>query len=68
MFSPISAIFGVLFLTTTLPNGIRLIDLPARGDSIEIIAGYDEPALTSLISTPAARSLIFNAYVAGGEI
>ena len=68
MFAPISAIFGVLFFASTLPNGVRLIELPARGDSVEIIAGYDEPGLAAFASTPAARSLIYNAYAAGGEI
>jgi hypothetical protein len=68
VFAPISAIFSVLFFTSTLPNGIRLIELPGSGDSVEIIAGYDEPGLTGLASTAGARSLIFKAYAAGGEI
>ena len=68
MFALISAIFAVLFSTTTLPNGIRLIELPANGDSAEIIAGYDEAGLTGLREMPALRLLIFNGYAAGGDI
>jgi hypothetical protein len=68
VFAPISAIFSFLFFASTLPNGIRLIELSASGDSVEIIAGYDEPGLPSLSSTAAERSLIFNAYAAGGNI
>jgi len=68
VFALISAIFAVLFSTTTLPNGIRLIELPANGDSAEIIAGYDEAGLTGLREMPALRLLIFNGYAAGGDI
>ncbi|HSU89503.1 MAG TPA: hypothetical protein VLL56_11735, partial [Terriglobia bacterium] len=71
MFALISAIFAVLFSTTTLPNGIRLIELPANGDSAEIaeiIVGYDEAGLTGLREMPALRLLIFNGYAAGGDI
>ena len=68
MLTSISAIFALLFIPLTLPNGIRLIELPSNGDRVEIIAGYDEPGLTDFISTAAARTLIFNTYAAGGEI
>jgi hypothetical protein len=68
VFTPISAIFALLFFPATLPNGIRLIELPANADRVEIIAGYDEAGLNDLVSTAAARSLIFNTYAAGGEI
>ena len=68
MFAPISTIFGILLSSATLPNGIRLIELPSKTDSVEIIAGYEEPGLTLLASTSAARALIFNAFAAGGSI
>jgi hypothetical protein len=68
VFVPISAIFAVLFSTTTLPNGIRLIELPANGDSVEVIAGYDEAGLTGFAELPDMRSLTFNGYAAGGDI
>ena len=68
MLTPLSAILALLFIPATLPNGIRLIELPSNGDTVEIIAGYDEPGLTDFISTAATRTLIFNTYAAGGEI
>ena len=68
MFAPISTIFGILLSSATLPNGIRLIELPSKTDSVEIIAGYEQPGLTLLASTSAARTLIFNAFAAGGSI
>ena len=68
MFGPISTIFGILLSSATLPNGIRLIELPPKTDSVEIIAGYEEPGLALLASTNAARALIFNAFAAGGNI
>ena len=55
MFAPISAIFALLFFASTLPNGIRLVELPAEGDSVEILAGYTSGGLTDLASTAAAR-------------
>ena len=64
---PISAIFALLVFPATLPNGIRLIELPSTADSVEIIAGYDEPGLNDLLSTSASQTLIFNTYAAGGE-
>ncbi len=64
---PISAIFALLVFPATLPNGIRLIELPSTADSVEIIAGYDEPGLNDLLSTTASQNLIFNTYAAGGE-
>ncbi len=68
MFAPISTIFGILLSSATLPNGIRLLELPSKTDSVEIIAGYEQPGLTLLASTSAARTLIFNAFAAGGSI
>jgi hypothetical protein len=68
VFTPISTILALLFLPLTLPNGIRLIELPsASADTVEIIIGYDEPGLTGLVSTAGARTLLFNTYAAGGE-
>jgi hypothetical protein len=71
VFASISAIFAVLFSATTLPNGIRLIELPGNGGSAEIaeiIVGYDEAGLTAFQGLPGMRSLIFNGYAAGGDI
>jgi hypothetical protein len=68
VFTPLSAIFALLFIPTILPNGIRLIELPSNPDTVEIIVGYDEPGLTDLVSTVSARALILNTYAAGGEI
>jgi hypothetical protein len=71
VFAPISAIFAILLSTTTLPNGIRLIELaspPGNSESAEIVAGYDEAELNGLASIAALRPLIFNAYAAGGNV
>ncbi len=68
MFAPISAIFGLFVFSATLPNGIRLVELPAGGDSVEIVAGYTSGGLTGFASTPAAKSLLVDAYAAGGMI
>lgn len=65
---PISAILALLLIPITLPNGIRLIELPATADKIEILLGYDQAGLEDLSSTAAAQALIFNTYAAGGEI
>ncbi len=68
MFALISAISALLFSTATLPNGIKLIELPEHGDMVEIIAGYDETGPNSLVSSVAARPLIFNTYAVGGSM
>ena len=58
MFAPISAILGLLFFASTLPNGIRLAELPSDGDHIEIIAGYTSSGLNGFFSTAAARAFL----------
>jgi hypothetical protein len=68
VFAPISAICAFLFFASTLPNGIRVGELPATGDSIEIVAGYTSGGLTNLASTAAAKALLLDAYAAGGNI
>jgi hypothetical protein len=68
VFVPISAIFALLFFASTLPNGIRLVELPAGGDTAEIVAGYTTGGLTGLASTAAAKSLLLEAYAAGAKI
>jgi hypothetical protein len=68
VFTPISAIFSLLFFASTLPNGIRLVELPAEGDTVEIVAGYTSDGLTGFASTAAARSLLFDAYAVGAGI
>jgi hypothetical protein len=68
VFAPISAIFSLLFFASTLPNGIRLVELPAGPDSIEIVAGYTSGGLTGFVSTQGAKSLLREAYAAGATI
>jgi hypothetical protein len=67
VFAPIYAIFGLLLFTSTLPNGIRLGELPGSGDSIEILAGYASGGVSGIASTDAARALMLRTYAAGGE-
>ena len=66
MFSPISAIFGLLFFASTLPNGIRLVELPSEGDSVQVVTGYTVGGLSGLESTTAAKALLVEVYSAGG--
>jgi hypothetical protein len=68
VFAPTSAIFTLLLFAATLPNGIRLVELPGEGDSVEIIAGYTSGGLPAFGSTPAARFLLTDAYAVGGNI
>jgi hypothetical protein len=68
VFAPIFAIFGLLFFASTLPNGIRLVELPDESDSIEIVAGYTAGGLLDFDSTPAAKSFLRDAYAAGAVI
>jgi hypothetical protein len=68
VFAPISAIFGLFFFASTLPNGIRIDELPAGADSVEIVAGYASGGLSGLDSTSAATALFRDAYAAGGDI
>jgi hypothetical protein len=68
VFAPISAIFGFFFFASTLPNGIRVDELPPGTDSVEIVAGYAAGGLTGLESTAAATALFRDAYAAGGDI
>jgi hypothetical protein len=66
---PISAILGLLLLPLTLPNGMRLIELPAADpETAEIIVGYDEPNLNDLASTAGAQTLLYKTYAAGGQM
>ena len=68
MFAPISAICSLLFFASTLPNGIRLVELPAEGDSVQIVAGYTAGGLKDLATTSAAKEILFKAYAAGGTL
>jgi len=68
VFAPISVILALLFFYPALPNGIRLVEFPAEGESAEILAGYGFGGLTALSSTNAARSLELAVYAAGGDI
>jgi hypothetical protein len=68
VFAPISAILGLLFFASTLPNGIRVGDLPERQDSVEIVAGYASGGLTGFESTAAADAFLRTVYAAGGSI
>ncbi|HLH32204.1 MAG TPA: hypothetical protein VKY31_13455, partial [Terriglobia bacterium] len=68
MFAPISAILGLLFFASTLPNGIRVGELPPNTDSIEIITGYASGGLANFAATASAKALLLRAYAAGGDI
>ena len=68
MFALISAIFSLLFFPSTLPNGIRLVELPAGADSIEIVAGYTSGGLTGFASSSGARAFLLDAYASGANI
>jgi len=68
VFTPLSIILAFLFLPLTLPNGMRVIELPASTDKVELLVGYDEPGLADIASTGAARTLLFNTYATGGEM
>src|SRR5262249_2728735 len=58
----------LLFFASTLPNGIRLVELPSEVDSVEIVAGYTAGGLTGLTSTAAGKSFLMDAYAAGAKI
>jgi len=68
VFALISAIFTLLFFPSTLPNGIRLVELPPGADSVEIVAGYTSGGLSGFASTAAAKALMLDAYSAGATI
>jgi hypothetical protein len=68
VFAPISAIFGLLFFASTLPNGVRVGELPERQDSVEIVAGYASGGLTDFESTSAADAFLRTVYAVGGTI
>jgi hypothetical protein len=68
VFALTSAIFSLLFFASTLPNGIRIVELPAAPDSIQIVAGYTSAGLTGFASTEGAKSLLRDAYAAGATI
>jgi hypothetical protein len=68
VFSPLSAILSLLFFASTLPNGIRLVELPSQGESIQIVAGYTSGGLNGFASTSAARAFLLDSYVAGSHI
>ena len=76
MFAQICLIVGAWVAgDVTLSNGIRVIELPASGDSFEIVAGYqvgNHPfasiVSTFLLSTNSARAIAVAAYGAGGRI
>jgi len=68
VFPLISAILTLLLSPSTLPNGIRLVELPPGADTVEIVAGYTTGGLTGFASTPAAKALMLDAYAAGATI
>src|ERR1700681_4074288 len=57
-----------MFFASTLPNGIRLVELPPEGDSVQIVAGYTAGGLSGLASTAGAKALLLDAYAAGASI
>lgn len=68
MFAPISAILNAFLFASTLPNGIRLAEIPSTGDSVEITAGYTIGGLKDWFSTFGAISLLRDGYAVGGKI
>jgi hypothetical protein len=68
VFAALRTIFCIIFFSATLPNGIRLIELPQEGTAVEITAGYTSGGLAELAATSSARSLTLTAYSAGGSI
>lgn len=68
MFAPIFVILVLLLSFITLPNGIRIIQIPDESDSFEVLAGYKIGGLNALSTTTAARSLALAAYATGGEM
>jgi len=68
VFAPIFFISAFLFLSSSLPNGIRLAEIPAEGDSAQIVIGYAVSGLTGLSSTNAGRAVELTAYATGGSI
>jgi hypothetical protein len=68
VFTPISAILGLLFFASTLPNGIRLVEIPSERESVEIVAGYTSGELAGFTSTAGAVALLFDAYASGARI
>jgi hypothetical protein len=68
VFASISSILSLLLFSSTLSNGIRFVETPASGDSVEIVAGYTAGGLKGFASTEAARDLTFAAYTAGATI
>jgi hypothetical protein len=68
VFAPISAILTAFLFASTLPNGIRLAEIPSTGDSVEITAGYTIGGLKDWFSTSAAISVLRDAYAVGGRI
>jgi hypothetical protein len=45
-----------------------LVELPAVGESVQIVAGYTAGNLAGFASTAGAQSLLLDAYAAGGQI
>jgi len=68
VFAPICAISSLLFFASTLPNGIRLVELPSTGDTVEIVAGYTSNAATGFPASDAAKAFLLDAYAAGGTL
>jgi len=68
VFAPIFFISALLFLSASLPNGIRLAEIPADGAAAQIVVGYAAGGLTGLSSAKAERPLELTAYAAGGNI
>lgn len=61
-------IVSLLALSLTLPNGIRLIELPPAGESVEIVAGYETGPSAPSSPSETMRRLALNAYAAGGSV
>ncbi len=60
------ALAALLFLAPALQNGIRLVEIPAEGGKLEIVAGYTSGGLKGFSSSEGARNLTHAVYAAGG--
>jgi hypothetical protein len=68
VFTRISLFFTLLISTITLPNGLRVVELPSLDETFEITAGYTRGGLTGLLSTGPAKLLLRDAYASGAKL
>ncbi len=61
-------IVSLFSLSLTLPNGIRIVELPPAGPSVEIVAGYETGGSAASSPSETIRALALNVYAAGGSL